>query len=144
MRLYNNAPAKGDLHGDLAHFFSQLKEKRQFFLRDLNTFGCPRLGGLWNNVDWAKHYKTALDDHKGQTWRLVNKYDPVTNVPPVIPLISTWNHVDHGYEVSDSNAPTPLPSEIGTQPSVSIKPWNFPYHCKFALSLSWPKKLLQY
>ncbi|KAJ7911965.1 Alpha/Beta hydrolase protein [Mycena leptocephala] len=128
MRLYNNTPAKGDLHGDLAHFFSQLKEKRQFFLRDLNTFGCPRLGGLWNKVDWAKHYKTALDDHKGQTWRLVNKDDPVTSVPPVIPLISTWNHVDHGYEVSDNNAPTPVPSEIGTQPSVSIKPWNFPYH----------------
>ncbi|KAL5522857.1 hypothetical protein ACEPAG_8875 [Sanghuangporus baumii] len=131
MRLYNNTPtdpgSKDDPHADLAHFFSHLKE-RQFVLRDLYTFGCPRIGGLMDNVSWAKSYKAALDNHIGQSWRIQNNFDPVTAVPPVIPIISTWNHVDNGYQTNDSAPPKELPTEIDTQPGISLKPWNFPYH----------------
>lgn len=103
-----------------------------FIVRDLYSFGCPRVGGLMDNISWALQYKTALDNHTGKSWRMVNQYDPVTDVPPVIPLISTWNHVDNGYRVSDDSPAEALPSEIGTQPSVSIKPWNASYHGEFA------------
>ncbi|KAJ3972655.1 hypothetical protein EV361DRAFT_948608 [Lentinula raphanica] len=128
MRLYNNSPAKPrQEEGELARFFSQLK-KRQFLLRDLYTFGCPRLGGVMNDKDWASQYVSALDDHTGQSWGVVNRYDPVTAVPPVIPFISTWNHVDNGYQVSDQETPQPLPSEVGTQPGLNFEFWNFPYH----------------
>ena len=140
MRLYNNDPTTSlddeDEHSHLARFFSELKEKRKFIVRDLYSFGCPRVGGKMNNTSWALQYKTALDNHMGKSWRMVNKYDPVTAVPPVVPLISTWNHVDNGYQVSDKNPPEPLPSEIGTQPGISLKPWNFPYHGEFASLLS--------
>ena len=136
MRLYNNDPAipgstEGYKYTELAVFFSQLKE-RKFFLRDLYTFGCPRLGGVMEGKDWAGQYENARLNHTGQSWRMVNKYDPVTAVPPVIPWISTWNHVDNGYQVSDDGSPQALPSEVGTQPGISIKPWNFPYHCEIA------------
>lgn len=133
MRLYNDNPAREtslyDENGGLAIFFSSLKD-RQFFLHDLYTFGCPRLGGVMKGKDWASQYKIALDNHTGKSWRVVNKYDPVTAVPPVVPLISTWNHVDNGYQISDTDPPEVLPSEVGTQPGISIKPWNFPYHCE--------------
>ena len=139
MRLYNNMPtdpgvASEDPHASLAKFFSQLKE-RQFVLRDLYTFGCPRVGGVMSNVDWAKSYKSALDNHNGKSWRVKNNYDPVTAVPPVVPLISTWNHVDNGYQVNDSSSPEALPTEIGTQPGISLKPWNFPYHCELVFAI---------
>lgn len=94
MRLYNDDPAvpmeghQNDKHHELAIFFSQLKE-RKFRLRDLYTFGRPRLGGVMSSKDWARQYVAALSDHKGQSWRVVNKYDPVAAIPPVIPLIST-------------------------------------------------------
>ncbi|KAL5481178.1 hypothetical protein ACEPAI_10119 [Sanghuangporus weigelae] len=131
MRLYNDTPTdpgfKDDPHADLAHFFSRLKV-RQFVLRDLYTFGCPRIGGLMNNVSWAKSYKAALDNHNGQSWRIQNNLDPVTAVPPVLPLISTWNHVDNGYQVNDSSPPQALPTEIDTQPGVSFHPGNISYH----------------
>jgi hypothetical protein len=57
MRLYNNNPTEGlndeDEHSHLAQFFSELKEKRQFILRDLYSFGCPRVGGKMDNLSWA-------------------------------------------------------------------------------------------
>ncbi|KZT04985.1 alpha/beta-hydrolase [Laetiporus sulphureus 93-53] len=128
MRLYNNAPTElkpeDDEHAELALFFSQLKE-RQFVLRDLYAFGCPRVGGVEDNISWAQNYKTALDNHMGQSWRIVNKGDPVTDVPPVIPFISTWNHIDNGYEI---NPPKALPTEIGTQPEVKFPPFDGSNH----------------
>ncbi|KAL5522896.1 hypothetical protein ACEPAF_1163 [Sanghuangporus sanghuang] len=131
MRLYNNAPTdpefKDDPHADLAHFFSHLKA-RQFVLCDLYTFGSPRIGGLIDNVSWEKSYKTALDNHSGQSWRIQNNFDPVTAVPPVIPLISTWNPVDNGYQINDSAPPQALPTETDTQPCVGLHPENFPNH----------------
>ncbi|KAI0086452.1 hypothetical protein BDY19DRAFT_343649 [Irpex rosettiformis] len=118
-----------DEHGrELGNFFSQLKA-RNFLLRDLYSFGCPRLGGVMNKKDWASQYTKALYSHTGKSWRVVNEYDPVTAVPPVIPWSSTpWNHVDNGYQVSNKGYPKALPSEVGTRPGISIKPWNFPYH----------------
>ncbi|KAJ3766462.1 Alpha/Beta hydrolase protein [Lentinula raphanica] len=128
MRLYNNDPAV-PLQGEEGEesFFSQLKE-RQFLLQDLYTFGCPRLGGVMDQKDWAYQYASALQYHEGQSWRVVNEYDPVAAMPPIIPYITTWNHVDNGYQISDQRNPQPLPSEVGTQPGTSIKPWNYPYH----------------
>ncbi|KAL5481186.1 hypothetical protein ACEPAI_10127 [Sanghuangporus weigelae] len=50
--------------------------------------------------------------------------DPVTAVPPVIPRISTWRHVDN--QANDSAPPQALQTEIDIQAGVSLKPWNFP------------------
>lgn len=136
MRLYNDDPQwlsdDKDEHSHLVRFFSELKEKRKFILRDLYTFGCPWVGGKMNDISWAQKYRTALDNHLGKSWRIVNKYDPVIAIPPVVPLVSTWNYVDNGYQVSDTIPPEVLPSEIGTQLGISIKPWNFSYHGEFA------------
>ncbi|KAL5498854.1 hypothetical protein ACEPAH_1372 [Sanghuangporus vaninii] len=76
----------------------------------------------------AKSYTTALDNHNGQSWHIQNNFDPVKAVPPVMPLISTWNHVDNGYQTNNSSPPHALPTEIDTQPGVSLHPRNFPYH----------------
>ena len=138
MRLYNDTPAipaltgEGDEHAELKPFFSQLKE-RKFVLRDLYTFGCPRAGGVKDKASWAKNYELALLGHTGQSWRIVNKDDPVTMVPPVVPIFSsTWNHVDNGYEVSDNDPPKRLPTEIGTKPGWHIG-LKFANHCKCML-----------
>ena len=137
MRLYNNDPAvpTGDSDNEeydvFASYFSQLKDHK-FLLRDLYTFGCPRLGGVIDDKDWAAQFNSALSYHTGESWRVVNEYDPVAAIPPVVPYISTWNHVDNGYQVSDMSLPEALPTEDGTQPDCSFKPWNYPYHCELA------------
>ena len=138
MRLYNNDPtwlsngASEDSHAHLREAFVQLKE-RQFVLRDLYTFGCPRLGGVMNNKDWARSYVSALGDHKGKSWRVKNGGDPVTKVPPALPLISTWNHVDNAYKLDKGKAPVALPTEVGTQPSFGFNPLLFGRHCEHCI-----------
>ncbi|KAI0743498.1 Alpha/Beta hydrolase protein [Daedaleopsis nitida] len=132
MRLYNNDPTwfaedGEDAHAHLRVAFSALKE-RQFVLRDLYTFGCPRLGGVMDNKDWARSYVSALKHHDGRSWHVKNGGDPVTNVPPVVPLISTWNHVDSGYKLDTGKAPVALPTEVGTQPSFGFNPLLFQRH----------------
>jgi hypothetical protein len=133
MRLYNNDPTyvmpEKDTYDPLLAFFSSLKE-RKFILRDLYTFGCPRVGGLMNSVSWAGNYKVALNHHVGQSWRVVNQSDPVTGVPPIVPLISTWNHIDNGYQVDEGSLPKPLPTEIGKKP-FGYNIFKFRNHCEF-------------
>jgi len=134
MRLYNNDPTylmpENDTYDPLQAFFSSLNG-RNFILRDLYTFGCPRVGGLRNSANWAKNYKEALNHHEGKSWRVVNKDDPCTKVPPGgkpgLPGIRPWNHIDSGYEVDESSPPRPLPTEIDTEPW-GFNPLKFPKH----------------
>lgn len=124
MRLYNDDPASPE------PWFTEAK-KRQFVLRDLYTYGCPRSGGKDSNrEDWANNYLIALNNHLGKSWRIVNNLDPVTHVPPVIPILTIWNHVDNGIQVFAEAAPQALPSEVGTQPGVFIPFWHLKDHRK--------------
>jgi len=128
MRIYNNDPADPAQATDDDMWVDSLKAN-QFVLRDSHSFGSPRVGGLEKEMDWARSYEAALGNHTGKSWRIVNNKDPVTAVPPVVPFISTWNHVDNGVRIfDDGTPPEQLLTEVGTQPGVSIKPWNLPYH----------------
>ena len=136
VRLYNNDPTwfpedVEDTHAHLRAAFSALKE-RKFVLRDLYTFGCPRVGGVAENKDWARNYVSALNQHEGKSWRVVNDGDPVTNVPPIFPF-STWNHVDNGYKLDANTPPVALPTEVGTQPNIGFNPSLISRHCKFCV-----------
>lgn len=100
-----------------------------FVLQDCHSFGAPRIGGWTRSGDWAKAYNTAVASHQGKSWRVANEWDPVVDIPPVVPFISWWHHVDEGWMIGGKDgAPRKLKSEIGTQPGVSLKPWNFAYH----------------
>ncbi|CAE6434424.1 unnamed protein product [Rhizoctonia solani] len=81
-------------------------------LGDLYTFGCPRIG----YKDFAEAMRDHQGPHTGSAWRIANKGDLVTQVPPVTPWThdSPFNHVDNGYQLSTGNKPVTLPSEIGT------------------------------
>ena len=127
MRLYNNAPATPLALTEEEEWVANLRQN-QFVLRDFHSFASPRVGGWENSGDWASSYKTALSKHEGQSWRIVNEFDPVPDVPPVVVLISWWNHVDNGYNIFTWRPPSVLASEIHTQPSVQIRPWNFGFH----------------
>lgn len=101
-------------------------------LGDLYTFGCPRSGGAEDEKDWASSFQTALYNHTGHSWRIVNQDDPVTHIPPVIPLIhKKWNHVDNGINIFPDSGPQPLASEIGTNPGVTVNLLKATNHCKF-------------
>ncbi|CAE6471404.1 unnamed protein product [Rhizoctonia solani] len=81
-------------------------------LGDLYTFGCPRIG----YKDFAEAMRDHLGPHTGSAWRIGNKGDLVTQVPPVTPWThdSPFNHVNAGYRLYESDKPELLPSEIGT------------------------------
>lgn len=81
-------------------------------LGDLYTFGCPRIG----YKDLAEALRDHLGTHTGSTWRIVNKGDIVTQVPPRThgTKDSPFNHTDGGYQLGGTNGPESLPSEIGT------------------------------
>lgn len=112
-------------------YIASLKEKRQFILRDLYTFGCPRSGGVKDKRDWAQSFADALEYHDGRSWRIVNTWDPVTRVPPAIPLFGgTWNHVDNGMQVLSGEKPKILPTEVGTKPGFDVNPLRVKEHCE--------------
>ncbi|CAE6434435.1 unnamed protein product, partial [Rhizoctonia solani] len=81
-------------------------------LGDLYTFGCPRIG----YKDFAEAMRDHQGPHTGSAWRIFNKGDLVTQVPPVWPWTddSLFNHVNSGYQLSTDDKPMRVPSEIGT------------------------------
>lgn len=112
-------------------YIASLKEKRQFILRDLYTFGCPRSGGRKHKADWARSFSDALEYHDGRSWRIVNTWDPVTRVPPAIPIFGgTWNHVDNGMQVLSGEKPKILATEVGTKPGFDVNPLRIAEHRK--------------
>lgn len=127
MRLYNNDPADPLTPTADENWVASLKDK-QFVIRDCHSFGCPRVGG-WKDEshDWASSYEQTLGTHAGRSWRIVNKKDPITDLPPVVPSIpiilpatSWWNHIGNGYRISDTDEPVALGSESHTKPGVHI------------------------
>jgi hypothetical protein len=85
--------------------------KGNFYIGDLYTFGSPRVG----LDDWASAARTAMKtQNRGHAWRTANVRDVVTMVPPLFPWDANFIHLDAGWQISPTQAPTRLPSEIGT------------------------------
>lgn len=85
--------------------------KGNFYIGDLYTFGGPRVG----LDDWASAARTAMSaQDRRHAWRTANVGDLVTMVPPVFPWDANFIHLDAGWQISPVQAPTKLPSEIGT------------------------------
>jgi hypothetical protein len=98
-----------------------------FLLRDLYTFGSPRLA-LQDFTDALSHAlhapspaQTLASSQTGHSahncWRILVAGDPVSRVPPVLLTDPAFVHLDGGaYELAEGEAPTPLESERGTRP----------------------------
>jgi hypothetical protein len=100
-------------------------------LRDLWTFGCPRLG----LADFAQLQHDLMAAHDGASWRLVDAKDPVALVPPD-PLHlgkagDAFVHVDAGVRMSADAPPVPIPSELeGVEKTGVSALLHFPNHCE--------------
>lgn len=82
-----------------------------FYIGDLYTFGSPRVG----LNDWASAARTAMSAQtQGHVWRTVDAGDVVTMVPPVLSSDANFTHLDGAWQISPTQAPLKLPSEIGT------------------------------
>ena len=115
MRLYNvtNDPASPII-------WLTSSQQSQFIVRDPYIYSCPRSSGKNSSKeDGASSYSKALRDHQGKSWRIMNNKDLVTHIPPVLPL-RTWNRVDNEIRIFPDEAPSALPSEVDTQPSVNF------------------------
>jgi Lipase (class 3) len=109
----------------------------KFYIGDLYTFGSPRVG----LNDWASAARTAVSAQtQGHAWRTVNAGDPVTMVPPVLPWDANFIHLDAGWQISPKQAPTVIPSEIGTHTSTPSSFDTGP-HRAFFLFLDTPSDL---
>jgi hypothetical protein len=69
--------------------------KRKFDISTLCTFASPRVG--------MKEFVRAFDALPINSWRIVNKHDLVPKVPPHVPVVLDYVHVDTEY-LFDSNA----------------------------------------
>jgi hypothetical protein len=67
---------------------------------------------------------------QGHAWRTVNAGDLVTMVPPVLPLGANFIHLDVGWQISPTQAPIKLPTEVGTHTSPP-RSWNITPHREF-------------
>ena len=119
VRRLGNSPLRGNL-----------------YIGDLYTFGSPRVG----LNDWASAARTAMKaQNRGHVWRTANARDLVTIVPPVFPWDAKFIHLDAGWQISPTQAPTRLPSEIGT----TRKPpgsWDPKAHRELFLFLETPQR----
>jgi hypothetical protein len=101
-------------------------------LRDLWTFGSPRLG----LADFAQLQHDLMAAHDGASWRLVDAKDPVALVPPD-PLHlgkagDAFVHVDAGVRMSADAPPVPIPSELeGVEKTGVSALLHFPNHCEY-------------
>ncbi|KAG8726676.1 hypothetical protein FRC12_023178 [Ceratobasidium sp. 428] len=76
------------------------------------TFGAPR-NGL---QDFAVAEKDHLGPGTGSSWRIANKGDTISLVPPILSGQAPFVQVDTGYLISPDDAPVKLPSEINMNP----------------------------
>lgn len=145
VRLYNNdptVPMTAEKDASNLQWIADMKENK-FVLSDLHAFGAPRVGGVLNHSSWALNYKQAVGNHKGQSWRIASELDPITLVPPVVILFGNpWNHVDNGFLVTPTLPPIQLPTEIGTEPPLTLRPGNMKYHSTCRLSSDFIRNLL--
>jgi predicted lipase len=75
-------------------FVMENATKHKFDISTLCTFASPRVG--------MKEFVNAFDSLPVDCWRIVNKHDLVPKLPPHIPLVLEYMHVDKEY-LFDSN-----------------------------------------
>jgi triacylglycerol lipase len=73
-------------------FVMESAAKKKFDVTTCCTFASPRVG----NLEFAR----AFDQLPIDSWRIVNKLDLVPRLPPRIPLILEYDHVDTEYPFS--------------------------------------------
>jgi lipase (class 3) len=69
--------------------------KRKFDITTSCTFASPRVG----NLEFAR----AFDQLPIDSWRIVNTLDVVPKLPPHIPLLLEYDHVDTAYPFTSSD-----------------------------------------
>jgi hypothetical protein len=75
-------------------FVMENASKRKFDIKTLCTFASPRVG--------MKEFVRAFDALPIDSWRIANKHDLVPKLPPHIPVVLDYVHVDTEY-LFDSN-----------------------------------------
>ena len=117
VRLYKNDPIEPDS-----------TYPTQLVVRDLYTFGSPRLV----LEDFVNVFAAAMEQHRGQSWRIVSAHDPVTAVPPVLITDPTFVHIDKGYTISDHKPPEEMESERYThpRPQLPVIAANMSFHSR--------------
>jgi Lipase (class 3) len=76
-------------------FVMENDAKRKFDIASLCTFASPRVG----NMEFVHLFNQLPIDH----WRIVNVRDIVPKLPPHIPIVLDYGHVDTAYEFDSSN-----------------------------------------
>ncbi|HKH97477.1 MAG TPA: lipase family protein [Candidatus Sulfotelmatobacter sp.] len=75
-------------------FVLENKDKNKFDVTTICTFASPRVG----NMQFARMF----NQFPINSWRIVNTQDIVPRVPPHIPTIADYEHVETPYEFSSS------------------------------------------
>lgn len=76
-------------------FVMENDKKKKFDITTSCTFASPRVG----NLEFAR----AFDQLPIDSWRIVNTLDVVPKLPPHIPLLLEYDHVDTAYEFESSS-----------------------------------------
>jgi triacylglycerol lipase len=76
-------------------FVMENDSKRKFDITTSCTFASPRVG----NLEFAR----AFDQLPINSWRIVNTLDVVPKLPPHIPLLLEYDHVDTAYPFKSSD-----------------------------------------
>ncbi|HTX16400.1 MAG TPA: lipase family protein [Candidatus Baltobacteraceae bacterium] len=75
-------------------FVMENADKRKFDITTSCTFASPRVG----NMDFARPFNKLPI----VSWRIFNKHDLVTKIPPHIPIVLDYEHVNDAYEINSS------------------------------------------
>ncbi len=70
-------------------FVMENDDKRKFDLKTLCTFASPRVG----NLEFVHTFNKLPID----SWRIVNKHDVVPKLPPHVPIVLDYDHVNDEY-----------------------------------------------
>ena len=76
-------------------FVMENADKRKFDMQRLCTFASPHVG----NMEFAR----AFDQLPIDSWRIVNSLDVVPKLPPHIPVLLDYDHVEIGYTFRSSD-----------------------------------------
>ncbi|MGD1023810.1 MAG: lipase family protein [Candidatus Sulfotelmatobacter sp.] len=76
-------------------FVMENATKHKFDITTLCTFASPRVG----NKEFSRQFSQLPID----SWRIVNTLDLVPKLPPYIPLLLDYNHVDSAYPFCSSS-----------------------------------------
>jgi hypothetical protein len=76
-------------------FVLENDSRRRFEVGTLCTFASPRVG----NLEFARRF----DQLPITSWRIVNKHDVVPKLPPHIPMVLEYDHVDTEYMFDSSD-----------------------------------------